>query len=100
MKGKSIDPRGVKRRHESHAGQLRSVQSYRQGGPSIFDDGLEDRRIQTGVPQMDQHVVPQPIDSGEGEQKAFGDIHDRAVSGAVLTCVSSSLCPRFEAPVP
>ena len=53
---------------DTEADQFRSVQGLRQGGPSVFVDGFGDRRIQTGVLQMDQHVVPQPAGCGAGER--------------------------------
>ena len=59
-----------------------------------------DRRIRTGVPQMDQHDVPQPAGSRAGERKAFGGFGNRAVGSAGLPFVSSSLCPHFGAPAP
>ena len=36
----------------------------------------------------------------QGEWKAFEGLCDRAVGSARLSLVSSSLCPRFEAPAP
>ena len=73
----SWDPRGVKRRYWSCADQFRSVQGLRQGRPSVLSDGFGDHRIRTGVPQMDQHVVPQPAGNGAGERKAFEGVRDR-----------------------
>ena len=59
-----------------------------------------DRRIRTGVPQKDQHDVPQPAGGGAGEWKAFEGFCNRAIGPARLPLVSSSLCPRFGTPAP
>ena len=37
---------------------------------------FRDCQIRTGVPQMDQHDVPQPAGGGAGKRKAFGTFRD------------------------
>ena len=68
----------------SRGDHFRSVQGLRQGGPSVPGDGFGDRRIRTGVPQMDQHDVPQPAGGGPGEREAFKGFRDRAIGPAGL----------------
>ena len=65
----------------------------------VFGDGFGDCRIPIGIPQIDQHDVPQPAD-GASERVAFGGIRNRVVGPAGLPLVSSSLGPRFGAPAP
>ena len=40
------------------------------GGSSVFGDGFGDHRIQTGVSQMDKHVVSQPTGNDAGETES------------------------------
>ena len=57
-----------------------------------------DRRIRTGIPQMDQHSTQQHSGSGAGEGKALGVLRDWAVGLAGLSPVSSSLRPCLGGP--
>ena len=72
----------------------------RQGGPTVLGDGFGDRRIPTGVPQMDQHDVLQPAGGGAGERKAFVSFCDQAIGPVGLPSVPSSQCHRFGTSAP
>ena len=53
---------------------LNQFKAFHRVDHRFFGNGFGDRQIQTGVPQMDQHVVPQPAGSGAGEWGVFGGI--------------------------
>ena len=67
------------------------------------NDAVKGKSIQDNlylVPQIDQHIVPQPIGNSAGEREAFGGVRARAVGQAGFPPVASSQCPRFGAPAP
>ena len=59
-----------------------------------------DCHIRTGVPQMDQHAVPQLAGGGADEWKVFEAFCDRVIGQANLPLVPSSRCPSFGTPAP